>query len=55
MVKALDYSILSPSLPENTTIHRTSSHFSLGIMEELTEVYIQSLEWQCVQETSREQ
>ena len=44
MAKALDYSILSPSLLENATIHRTSSHFSLGIMEELTEAYIQPLE-----------
>ena len=40
----LDYTVVSPSLLENATIHRTSSCFSLGIMEEFTEVYIQSLE-----------
>ena len=40
----LDYTVVSPSLLENATIHRTSSCFSLGIMEEFTEAYIQSLE-----------
>ena len=44
MAKNLDYSVVSSSLLENATIHRISSLFSPGIMEELTEAYIQSLE-----------
>ena len=44
MAKKLDYSVVSPSLLENITIHRTSPRFSLGIMEEEIESYFKSLE-----------
>ena len=43
MAKKLDYSVISPSLLENITIHRTSPRLSLGIMEE-SESYFKSLE-----------
>ena len=43
MAKNLDYTVISPSLLKDASIHPTSSRFSLGIIEELTEAYIQSL------------
>ena len=38
------YTVVSLSLLESTTIHHTSSCFSLGILQEFTEACIQSLE-----------